>query len=298
LIASALLPASVGYWAHALVAVGSISVDWLPWVALGGIASVAPRWASSTPRRRSFAALAVVTLALAAIVGAVTEWPAFAANRTAGVTRQEAATRPFVAVAAGESAVRQDSGRAEYWDWLGAAYGASGRWREAAAAHAEAAARAPHDWAYWANLATSQVHGAAAEGDDQLLRDGLAAARHAVEVDPYEPRVHVVLAQTAAAATSDDLALSSAATAVALDPRQNLDELVARVTARAIDPSKAKDLLEQMVRLRDTAALHVALAQVALKLGDLSTARVHALRALELAPANGEAQQILRVTGG
>jgi tetratricopeptide (TPR) repeat protein len=239
-----------------------------------------------------------VTLALAAIVGAVTEWPAFAANRTAAVARQEAATRPLVAVAAGESAVRQDSGRAEYWDWLGAAYGASGRWREAAAAHAEAAARAPHDWAYWANLATSQVRGAAAEGDDQLLRDGLAAARHAVEVDPYEPKVHVVLAQTAAAAASYDLALSSTATAISLDPRQDLDELVARVAARATDLPKAMQLLEQMVGLRDTATLHMAVAQVALKLGDLITARIHARRALELDPANAEAQQVLRMTGG
>ncbi|MEK6227527.1 MAG: O-antigen ligase family protein [Chloroflexota bacterium] len=297
-IAWPLLLASVGYWAHASVTVGSISVDWLPWVALGGIASVAPRSVASTARRGPLVAFAGVALAVGAILGAMSGWPALAANRAAGVARQEAATRPQTAIAAGESAVRQDGGRAEYWDWLGAAYGASGRWREAAAAEAEAAARAPHDWVYWANLATSYVRGATAEGDDQLLRDGLAAARHAVEVDPYEPRVHIVLAQTASAAASYDLALSSAATAISLDPRQNVDELVAFVAARATDLPRAKELLEEMVRLRDTARLHLTFAEVALRLGDLSTARVHARRALELVPANPEAQQILRMTGG
>jgi uncharacterized protein HemY len=108
----------------------------------------------------------------------------------------------------------------------------------------------------------------------------------------------VLLAETAFAAGSFDLALSSIATAISLDPRQNLDDFVARYATRATDVGEAQRVLEKTATLRDTAVVHVALAQVALKRGDLTTARIHAKRALELAPTNAEAQQVLRMTGG
>jgi len=285
------LLASLGYWTHALVAVGSISVDWAGWTCFGVLAAtrggrVAFR-SGRCPMR--LAALGAVTIAF---VGATTGAAAFLANRDAWLAESHVATPDGIAYAL--SATRRDPGRAEYWRWLGAAYASAARWPEAVAADKEAIARAAHDWTLWAQLAGAHL-GEARAGDSGAPSAAIAAARQAVSADPELAVTHGFLAMTARVVGDYDLALLAVANAARRTGLPTYDDLAAESAAQATTVAEARAPLEAALQRRDGASLRVALARVTLKLGDYDAAVRHARRALELDPGDADARELLRL---
>jgi O-antigen ligase len=295
----ALLLASAGYWVQASTTIASPSLDWFPYLVFGAIATMGDRSRLLAPLvpgglvvRRAL--VAVVAIGIAA--GASSGVRAFLANRNIAIAAKEASGRPAVAMEAAESALAKDPGRAVYWYWLGRADEAQAAWSAAAAAYAAAATRAPYERAYWGRLAQSLTREAQRTGEQSTASAAIAAARRGTEIDPNEPLAHIALAETAYALGEYDLSLRAAINVIALWPGADNDALVTRAAARASDLREARILLEQALRLRDSAALHLALAQVAFNLGDKETARTQAERTLQLAPENTEARAILRAT--
>jgi O-antigen ligase len=195
------------YWAHALVAVGSIAIGWLPWAALGvavGLDSpVAPN-ARRLPRW-----LWAVVL-IASLVASTTGARAFLANRDALVMEDASATGdPRTALVAAERAVSRDPGRAENWNRLGLAQDGLELWRASLDAYREAAARRPYEPIYWANVARSSARLALA-GDAGARDEAIAAARRGIEADPNSPIGHAVMVEIAVAFRLCDLARTEA----------------------------------------------------------------------------------------
>ena len=204
----ALLLAWCAYWAHALVAVGSIAIGWVPWVALGiavGLDSHVP----AQVRRLPMWALAVVMIA--ALVASATGARAFVANRDALVMEHASATGdPRTALVAAENALARDSGRAENWNRLGLALDGFELWRESQSAYREAAARRPYEPIYWANVARSSARLAVA-GDAEARAQAITAAQRAIDADPNSSVGRTVLVEIALTFGMCDLARSQAA---------------------------------------------------------------------------------------
>lgn len=294
----ALLLASIGYWVHASTTIGSPGLDWFPYLAFGAVATMGKRSELSPPLVRNASVMPVVLAVIVMVVaaGSLSGISAFLANRDVAFAAAEVNVRPQLAIAAAESAVKRDPGRAVYWYWLGRVRDSQEEWTASAAAYTEAATRAPYERAYWARIAQSLTREAERNGETGTAAAAIAAARRGTEIDPNEPLAHIALAETAYALGEYDLSLRAAINAIALWPGADNDALAARAAARASNLPQARILLEQALRLRDSATLHLALAQVALKFGDRETARTEAKRTLELAPGNTEAQQILSAT--
>ncbi len=124
------------------------------------------------------------------------------------------------------------------------------------------------------------------------------AARRAVEEDPNTAPPRVALAKIALSLNDAALALAVAVDGVRRDPASfQYDQLIVMSAAKA-DPAAARPLVESALAARETAGLRVTLAEVALRQGDLESARTNARRALQLEPANADAQRILRAAGG
>jgi O-antigen ligase/Flp pilus assembly protein TadD len=298
-IAAPLLLAWIGYWSEALVTVSSASIDWFPWVALGITAALVGRH-QPVERRRAFGALPRGILIAAACVGAVTGIAAFRANHDAGVARLSLRAGPSeLAVAAAGSATRLDPGRATYWNWLGIANEALGLVPEARAAYAEAARRADYVATYWANLARARAEAAADSADPSDQRAmALAAARRAIELDPYEPLVRRAIADTAFLLGDCDRALVEMVTAYSLS-RGDVGYLrdLDRGSECATDVAAARRLLTDALGVAATAPVYAGLAVVELRANEREAARSSALRALELDPANASARMVLDATG-
>lgn len=297
-LAALVLLASVGYWVQASTTIASVGIDWFPYLALGAVATMGQRPGFSStaiPNVRSVAMVALVAVVAAA--GSLTGIFAFQANRDVAVAAGQKNARPDVAIAAAEFAIRGDPGRAIYWYWLGRAADARQDWVRSAAAYREAASRSPYEPTYWTHLAESLVREAQRRGEPGLSSAAIAAARKATEVDPNDPVSHAALAETTYTLGDYELSLHAAVRAIELWPAGNNDALAARAALRVSDLTQARALLETAVRLRDTAVLHLALGQVALKLNDRETARAHAKRTLELAPGDRDAQNILTAIG-
>jgi cytochrome c-type biogenesis protein CcmH/NrfG len=297
-LAGPLLFAVIAYWSHGLVTVGTIGVDWIPWVVAGGCCHL--HTASESPRAiRRLTRLAVVAVGILAIVAAGSQFFALSANRAGGDANDAwhagAATR---AIRASESAVRLDSRRAHYWNLLGLGYELAARWRDAADAYAQAARRAPYEANYWGNLAHSlaelAVVGDASRGGAEAA---LEAARRAHDTDPNDPNQNVRLAEVANLFGQYDEALEAATRAIRLFPQaiRNAD-LAAEAARGATDLPRARLLLDDALRVVETAPLRAAFADVLLRLGDAVSARAQASRALLLDPQNGEARRILALT--
>jgi len=296
----ALLLASIAYWTHAATTIASPGVDWFPYLAFGGVASMANRGADDPQRMRKRSAGALVLAAVIGVLafsGSVGGVSAFLANRDGAVAAAGARARPERAVTAAGSALARDGGRAVYWYWLGRAEESQERWTAAAAAYAEAAARAPYERAYWARIAQSLTREATRTGAADARDAAIGAARRGTEVDPNDPSTHLALAETAYALGEYDLSLGAAIDAIRLWPGGDNDAPAARAAAHVADLPRARSLLEGVLRVRDSAPLHLALAQVALKQGDRETARREASRTLELAPGNTAAREVLSAAG-
>jgi O-antigen ligase len=293
--AAPLLFGAVAYWAHGLVAFGSVSVDWMGWLAAGG-AVVVTGQTPPAPQRRVPPIVQAVVIG-AGLVLALQGYAALQAGREAYVAR--AAGSPDRAVEAAERAVELDSGRAEYWFALGRAHRDRGALKDAALSFRAAAHRAPYVSAYWADLALMQT-GLVLQGDQSLggRPAALDAARRAVDADPSSPTPHHVHAVVANGVGDHAAALEAVATAIRLykdDPAY--DSTAADAASRSPDPQAARLALEMIIREKDSAVLRVALAQLSLRLNEIDAARMHLRRAIELDPANAPARDLARQLG-
>ncbi len=292
--ATPLLLGLAAYLANGLVTVGSIAVDWFPWVVLGATASIAG--VTRPTRHRGLPRLFGIGLAILALVGMLAPAYALAANRDAGSARLEWVAQRSNAVSSALSATSRDPGRAVYWNWLGLAKYQVGLWRDAASAFEEASQRAPHESTYLINLALTRGQQALDGDDAQNARsEALDAARRALDVDPYTARANEI-ANLAFAFGDFDLTLRAAATTTAFfDPSYGHRTFLA--AAQATNLVEARRTLEAALMARETSELRAALGETALRMGDRESARTNVRRALELAPDNGDALGLLRQIG-
>ncbi len=293
-----LVLAAVAYWTHALVSVGAVVVDWVPWVAFGGIAAVS---GTRLPARelRHIPLLVPVAALVMGLVGAASGWPAEDANRET-LASLESLSRNKVddAIAHAQQSVRSDPRRSRYWNNLGIALERAGKLKQSGDAYEAAAERSPHIATLWANLgrARAQQAGDTSSGGREAA---LRAAQRGVKVDPNNPVAQIGLARVANSVGDGDLALGSAAMAIRLFPGDAGYERVASDAAqRASDPAAASATLEELVRLRDSANLRVGLARLALKRDDRAGALAHVRRAIEIDARNQDAQRMLIELGG
>jgi O-antigen ligase/cytochrome c-type biogenesis protein CcmH/NrfG len=294
-LAGPLLLGLAAYWADGLVSVGTVGVDWFPWLAFGAAAVIAGDRREPLVSLRSLPALAQIgVMVIAALVGS---WGlvALSASEEIWQARILWSGGSTMSIDHAEQAVRLDPGRADYWNWLGLTRELAQNWRSSGDAYAEASRRAPHDPLFWSNLALSRARQALA---DDLSSGGppaaIAAARRAVDVDPNNPHANAVLGEVANAFGQPDLALSSAVTAVVLYPIDPAyDDLVLRASRDAMDLRGAAASLERALKAKDSVQIRVAAGEIALRLGDIPSARVHASRAAELAPTDAEVVKLL-----
>ena len=281
-LAGSLLAAWCAYWVQGLVTVGSVSVDWVPWLALGVAAALTGSRARHVPLRHRALVLSTATAAVC-VVGVAAGAIAFAANRDAwraGVEDSVVASR------AGELAVARDPGRATYWNRLGLALERNGRIEEAGRAYAEAARRAPYRATFWSNLTWIRLR----QGD---VAAAVTASRIAVTRDPNDPFASYALAEALRASGDCDEALSAARVAMWLyHDGPGFSRALARAALCSTDPGHARSILEQAV-VWDSAEIHAALASLLYTAGDTELARLHAARALQIDPKNAVALSVL-----
>ena len=294
LVGAPLFAGLTAYYAQALVSVGSISVDWFPWICFGSIAGIVGTSRPTTARH--LGPLIAPPVALLVAVGVLLPGAAFQANRDAGAARGDlVAVRVEGAISAAELAVSRDPGRAAYWSLLGLAREKAERWRDAAEAYEEAALRAPHEARYWSALALARTRQAEAKDDPQAAgAAAFQAAVRAVEVDPYGLSVNENLADLAYEFGEFDVALRAAVkTAVLYDGYPTYGHRAFLAAARVSDLGGARRLLEDAVTVEETAELRLALAVIALRMNDRVAAHENALRALALSPNYKEAADLL-----
>jgi len=293
-VAAPLALAWSAYWVNGLVSVGSISVDWIPWVTLGSVAALAgsrPQARRSATQARALLRALAVFLAIAATAGALTGIDAFRSNRDSLVSRSAwLVGDQQTAVAYGAAALSEDPGPADHWNRLGLALDLAGRPGEAAQAYEGAVQRAPHSPAFWFNLARSRARSGAAGVDAAI-----AAAASGVAADPNDAWTRITFADVVLALGRCDAALSSAVKAIELfasDPRY--DELAARAARCVQETQLAQANLTRVLATKESVVLLLALAELERSTGDLAAARSHALRVLDLSEENEAALELLR----
>ena len=297
LIAGPLLVGLAAYWATGLVAVGSVGVDWFPWLAFGATAALVGRREETVRARERHRAPVFIVVALGAI-GVLSGFFAFRANHEESQARSAwRAGRAAAGVAAAQAATRDDGGRADHWNWLGLALEQQKQDAPARDAFAAAAARSPHNAVYRMNEALAAGRLALASGGDG--QEALQLAWRAVHEDPNQPSLYVSLADIEQAFAKPDDAIQHILHALVLYPGgAGWDAKLARASAHAVDLGAARAALAEAARRNDTAVVRVGLSRLALKLGDLADARANAKRALELEPSNADAQALLQQLGG
>ena len=294
-LAGPLLAGAAAYWAHSLVAFGSVSIDWIAWVAAGGAASLLRT--GDAQRQRRVAPVVQAAMIAAGLALAMSGYAALQAGRDANLARSGESSDS--ALRSASRAVELDSGRAEYWFTLGQVQRLRRAFVEAALAYRSAAERAPYVSAYWSNLAMMLAE-LVVRGDQSLggKAAALDAARRAVEADPSSPHPHAVRAVVLRAFGEPVEALDAVSVAIRLDQSDPEHDLVAADLAlRVPDAVAARAALERIITVKDSAVLRVALAQTSLKLDDIASARAHLRRAMELDPRNAPARELLRQIG-
>ncbi|TMH55698.1 MAG: tetratricopeptide repeat protein [Betaproteobacteria bacterium] len=297
-VAGTVVAAMAGYWAHALVSVGTIGVDWVPWVAYGAGATF---FSDSIPTARRRIPAIVVLLAVFIALGA-----GALGTRTLEANRDSWRAREAIdinqaqqAIGLAREAVTLDSGRADYWNELGRAYFAASRWADAADAFESASSRAPWIATYESNRARALAQIARAANASFVGADAaIAAARRGTQIDPKDPLPYIALAQVASGLDRADIALAAAVDAFVLYQDPTYETSVVSSSSRVLDLAAAREQLERAISARDSAKLRVALGNIALRQGDRDTARASAQRALALEPNNPDALALMRAAGG
>ena len=192
-LGAAIALGSAAYWAHGLVSVGSVAVDWWPWLGLGlasGLGRGSAAMPPLAPVRRLQPVLASAAIA-AAVLAAATGLNALLANqdaRSARVVQDVPAALRFA-----ERAVQRDGGRADYWNELGRARFRAQDWTGSARAFEQATSRSPHVARYWSNLALARLRLGPTASEAAL-----EAARRGVSAHPNSPAAHAAAAGVAA----------------------------------------------------------------------------------------------------
>jgi tetratricopeptide (TPR) repeat protein len=290
-----LLVGLAAYLGHGLVNVGSVSVDWFPWLCFGAVASMVG--ARRPAPVRSIPALVASGIPVIALIGLLLPFSAFTANRDAALAHAEwVAGRSDQAASSALAALSHDPGRAVYWNWLGLARHQGGKWKDAAAAFEEASRRVPSESTYLLNLALAKGQQALSGDDSTAARlAALQAASRAIDVDPYILRMSEI-ADLAFGFSDFDLTLrASAATVAYFDPSYGHRAFLA--AREATDLNQARREIENALVVRETAELRAALGETNLRMGDAETARTNGARALELEPNNEDARELLRQVG-
>lgn len=290
--AGSLVVGLAAYWGTGLFGVQSVAVDWVPWLVFGAAAAVAqPQVELPRLRRPVSGRVAAAACGVLAFAGVF----ALAAGEEAWQARLLAPRLSPLAVDHASQAVSLDPGRAEYWNLLGDAYGALGDWRVAGDAYAEAAHRQTYNSAYWASLGR-------ARGRQLLAGDtssgGLAAAYFAFAqgtvADPYDPVPYAALAELATRFMDGDRALAPAVRAIELYPPDiSYDGLVLAASRLVSDSRSAAALVDSALAAKESWRLRVAAGELAIRNGDLATARIHANRASQLAPFEPDVRTLL-----
>src|SRR5439155_15659827 len=287
-VAGPLLLGLLAYWAHGLVSVGSVSVDWFGWAALGAAAAVTTRAAPSGVQRRADLAESAVAVGASCLVALAGLLALDASHLAASAQGALTAERLDAAVSSASAAANRDSGRATYWELLGLAYEGKQRWREVGDAFAAAAKRAHYNGTHYSNVARNRARQSIA-GDQTSGGPSAAldAARRAVAVDPNNWESESVLAEIQNAFGQSEQSLETIVIAVALN-RNNADNdaVAAEAAPRVPDAARARALLEKIIAQKESATLHIALAGVALRLDDRVAALANARLALQIEPAN------------
>ena len=299
-LAALLTAAAAAYWSHALVSPGSIGVDWVPWAVFGGTVAMLETGGDPVRGRPLLRPLVVVVVALGAIASLAGMRELQANAELLRAYKDIGLGQPASAIDHAKQAVALDPGRATYWNELGRAYYAAGRWADAASTFGEAARHAPHEATFLSNegraLAQIVVGGDSSKGAADAA---LSAAEAGAMIDPNEPTAQVALAQVAVAVDRAGVALRAAVDAIRLyrgDP--SYDALAISAASKVTDAAFARTELQRALSYKETSTLWVALAAADLRVGDKQAALADAQRALRLDPFNAEARSVLRSAGG
>jgi Flp pilus assembly protein TadD len=198
------LGALAAYLAAGVTTVNWVGTEWLFWVPLGAVAAATgmsqtavPTEAGrrvdrsrDTPGRR----LGAGVLLAVGLVLVVTMFSALSASRSiraSQVTRLQG--HPSEAIDLGLRATQADPQRAQYWDTLGLAYVAAGRFKDAASSFDDASRLAPYDARYDGDLARAYLalfqRGDAASGPRARM-----VADRVVQRDPNNPKANLTRA--------------------------------------------------------------------------------------------------------
>jgi O-antigen ligase/tetratricopeptide (TPR) repeat protein len=291
-LAAPLLSGFAGYWGAGLFGVQSVGVDWFPWVAFASAAIFQrPTTDMRELRRSRLGAVLVATSIAFGLSGFI----ALSAGEEAWQARLLTLRQSSLAIEHASRAVSLDPGRGEYWFWLGRAYEVTSDWHRAADAYAQAAGRQPYNSTYWISLGRARARdNLAGGGAGGIQTSAFDALEKAIEADPNDPEAHAALAEVALRSVDGDRALAAAARATQLYPPDGrYDRLVLTSSRIAMDMPVAARSLEQTLAVKDSALLHVALAEIALRTGDAVAARTHADRAGVLAPEDPDVRALL-----
>jgi O-antigen ligase/Flp pilus assembly protein TadD len=292
--------AALAYWANGLTSPDSVSISWIPWTAFACAAWIAARAPLTVPPVRPLPALATPVVLALSLAVATTAGNAYRANAEILRAAQAYPRDANETILGAHGALTLDPGRADYWNYRGLGFQLNGQFALAIADFTEATRRAPYQPAYWINLSRARrfaVQNGDVSGGGQAA--AYAAAAHAIEVEPRLSSPHRNYAEIALAFGDAPVALSEARLALALfagDPL--LDPTLAAACLQLEDRELARRVLEDAVTVKpQSLPLWVALAQVHYQAGNLTAARIAALRALQLDQNSAEARRILAVTG-
>jgi hypothetical protein len=293
-----------------LTTINDVVADSLFWMSVGMVAvgatdSMNTASAGPQPRRTRGSARTATTRRTLALVCAATGFAlafttvnAMQASRLAETSRDTRGTsREAQAIDDGERATRLDGGRADYWDALGLAYVAGARWPQATLAFDKAASLAPYDLRYLADLVQVQVI-LISNGDSLARTKALQLVERAVQIDPNNPRAHVLRAQVMQATGNLPEASRSIDRAIVLDPQSTDAQLyfvaaqVAAASGRHAD--EIRIMREGISALQPvlSVSLRVELARILFATGQPTEALVEIDAALSIQPSNLSAQQL------
>src|SRR5207249_3427671 len=237
-VAVALVLGLAAYWGQAAVSVGSVSVDWFPFVAYG-VASATASWPAPPIRSRRIPELVAIPLLAAALWPIVSMGPVLEANAAERAARVSLGGSTRAAVSSSLTATRLDPGRADYWNELGRGRFLDQDYAGSRAAFAQAVQLAPYSPTFLSNLAVAEAQLGAT--DPALFAAAIAHGRDAVAASPNDPNPHLVLAQIDLQPAPEDALTEAARTVVPFGTAQSADAdiavKIAGQLAETADPS-------------------------------------------------------------
>lgn len=300
-LAFAMLAAHVG---QGVVAIEHVGTEWIPWLALGLVASrpgsasepalspAAVRAAGPVRARRKGGLAFDVALLAVALLAAAASWQTVRASEalaqsSAALGRKDAAG----ALAWALEATRIDPRRSAYWHGLSLAYDALGRLKDAAAAFERAAELQPYQSDGWRNLAIAHLRLLDSDAGEhgQLAR---AAAERGVVAEPESPRARFILSRVALALGDDERAAAEAERALAVIARSEYAEAAGAAYVRLRRWQDAERVLTPYLDVGQS--FRLLAAEVYLATGRADLARRQVEISLQADPKDPTALALLR----